>query len=159
MLARTSTPGRALDLACGGGRHTRLLVSHGFEVVAVDFAIACLRTVGGFGAHAVQAYAELLPFAPASFDLVVQTCFLDRAILPHVVELVRPGGVVLIETFLRAQHEATGHPRLEFCLEPGELERLCQTAGPELALFDTDEGDVGSATHPRHLAGIAARRL
>src|SRR5215470_13284859 len=36
-------PGRALDLACGGGRNAIFLAAHGWSVVGVDFSHAALE--------------------------------------------------------------------------------------------------------------------
>jgi SAM-dependent methyltransferase len=33
-------PGQVLDVACGNGRHTRLLLERGYDVVAVDRDLA-----------------------------------------------------------------------------------------------------------------------
>ena len=54
---------RALDLACGTGRHSRLLAELGFHVVALDFARAALARARSEGRRIrpVQADASALP--------------------------------------------------------------------------------------------------
>ena len=156
--AAASPGGRALDLACGSGRHTALLAASGFRAVALDQSgAACARVAHEVrGAHPVVADALALPFADATFDVVVQTLFLERALFPRLLGVLAPGGVLLAETFLVAQHEATGHPRREYCLDPGELVRLCMTVpGVRVAVVDAREGPVKCPDGVRHLAAVA----
>jgi len=125
---------RALDLAAGGGRHARLLAALGYRVVALDFSLVALRRLAAAepAVRALCADATRLPLGRESFDLIVQTCFLERAILPALAASLAGGGTLVLETFLVDQFERSGHPRREFCLERGELVRLC--AAPEVNL-------------------------
>jgi len=159
-LAPARGAGRALDVACGAGRHTALLAAHGFRTFALDSASAACRRVAEeiAGVHAVVAEAAAPPFAPGSFDAIVQTLFLDRGALPRLLEFLSPGGTLLVETFLRAQHEATGHPRLEFCLAPGELVQLCTAGLVPVQVVEAREGCVDRGGEPIHLAALAVRR-
>jgi tellurite methyltransferase len=152
---------RALDVACGSGRHATLLDGLGFRTVAFDHASTACHRVAQENprVRAVVADASALPFRAATFALIVQTRFLDRAILPDLFRVLRPGGVVLIETFLVAQHDATGHPRREFCLEPGELEALCRGAAAAIEVLECSEGRVGSGGDAAHLAAIAVCKV
>jgi len=151
---------RALDLACGSGRHAALLARHGFRTVVADHAVAACRRVADDqpDLHAVAADALALPFRTTSFAVIVQTLFLERAIFPALFSLLAPGGVLVAETFLLAQHEATGHPRREFCLAPGELVRLC-TDGGATRVLDAHEGPVPTAGGISWLASIAACKV
>lgn len=152
--------GLALDLACGSGRHAHLLASLGLTTVAVDFSTTALAHAAprGSGIRPVAADAAALPFAEARFDLIVQTCFLDRAIFPVLARLLAPGGLLVVETFTVAQFEATGHPRRELCLSPGELRSLCERADTALAPIDQTAADRGKPGRSRLVEGIAARR-
>jgi ubiquinone/menaquinone biosynthesis C-methylase UbiE len=77
-------PGRALDAACGTGRHAARLVDLGHQVVGVDSTPAMLalakRKVPG--ADFRRGHLDALPVQDASVDLV--TCSLA---LTHVAEL------------------------------------------------------------------------
>lgn len=160
-LARRSPGARALDVACGSGRHTALLAELGFRTVAFDHASAACARVARENPRVdvVVADASALPFHDATFALIVQTRFLDRAILPDLFRLLRPGGVLLIETFLVAQHEATGHPRREFCLEAGELEKLCRAAPYRIEVLECREGRVGDGDGAAQLGAIAVCKV
>lgn len=129
-VARFAPPappgGRALDLACGGGRHARLLLRGGWQVTAVD------RDVAGVADLRTDPAAELIetdlenapwPLGQRRFGLVVVTNYLWRALLPRIVTAVGPGGILLYETFARG-NERFGKPsNPDFLLQDGELLR------------------------------------
>lgn len=116
-----------LDLACGNGRHGRLFLDRGHDIVLLDkdtTAVADLAEVRG--ATILQEDLEdgrAFPFAGRIFGGVIVTCYLHRPILPAIVDAVAPGGVLLYETFARG-NEVYGHPAREaYLLEEGELLR------------------------------------
>ncbi len=90
---------RVLDVACGTGLITRLLARQGFQVVSLDLTPAMLAIAGRRGASCVNARAEALPFADASFDGLsfgYLLRYLDdpAATMQELVRVVRPGGPV-----------------------------------------------------------------
>lgn len=113
-----------LDLACGAGRHARHLAARGCTVVAIDRdaeAIAALATVAGVFTRRADLEGEPWPFAPASFDAVVVANYLHRPLFAPILDALRPGGVLLYETFMVA-NERFGRPsNPDFLLRPGEL--------------------------------------
>lgn len=117
--------GRVLDLACGSGRHARLLASLGYRVTAVDRdaeAIAELAAAQA-GIHTQVLDLELgtWPFASAGFEAVVVTNYLHRPRFAALLDLLSPEGVLIYETFMSG-NEALGRPaNPEFLLRPGEL--------------------------------------
>ena len=130
LLARGGT---ALDLACGSGRHARLLAARGCLVTAVDRDPEALAGLAGVpGLTAVQADLEGAPWPLAGrrFDAVVVVSYLHRPLFPAIREALASGGVLLYETFMRG-NEALGRPsRPEFLLEPGELLRAFADLSP-----------------------------
>jgi SAM-dependent methyltransferase len=115
-----------LDVACGRGRHARFFAGRGCTVTAVDRDPASIAAVAGI-CEAVQADIESgpWPFAGRAFDAVVVTNYLWRPLLPTIVASVKPGGVLLYETFA-VGNEAFGKPsRPDFLLRPGELLDAC----------------------------------
>jgi SAM-dependent methyltransferase len=122
--------GTVLDVACGRGRHMRYLAQRGLHVTGVDRDGAALAVAASFGT-VIEADIEQggWPFAAPeqaqSFDAVVVTNYLWRALLPHIVQSVAPGGVLIYETFASG-NESVGKPsRPDFLLRPGELLTAC----------------------------------
>ena len=122
-----ATPGTALDVACGSGRHLRWLAGAGWQVTGIDRdaeAIAPLRSL----AEIVEADIEggPWPLAGRTFDLVVVCNYLWRPLFDPIRAAVCPGGWLVWETFA-AGHEAIGRPRRpDFLLQRGELLRVCE---------------------------------
>jgi len=150
--------GDALDLACGSGRHAIWLAEQGFRTVAVDrdaTAIHALNQEAARRGLAVRAkvvdleYGQSFP-EPDSFDLIVVVHYLHRPLFPLLVSALRLGGVLVYETFTRAQ-AARGKPtNPAFLLESGELADLVRP----LAILSTREGDYDG----RMIASVIATR-
>jgi SAM-dependent methyltransferase len=123
FLSLIPAGGRVLDLAAGGGRHTRLLLDRGFEVHAVDRDTAALAPLAGPRCRVETVDLETgapWPFG-GGFDGIVVTNYLHRPLLPTIATALAPGGAVIYETFARG-NERFGRPRNpDFLLGPGEL--------------------------------------
>jgi SAM-dependent methyltransferase len=162
-LARLGPPragARALDLACGRGRHALLLARRGYLVDAVDWALPALATLAraaraeALAVSGVAADLATWPLPRTRYDLVLVVRFLARTRLEEMRDAVAPGGALLIETFLAGQ-ERWGRPRSpEHLLRPGELARLCRG----LDVLAAHEGPTERGGRPAMLAGILARR-
>lgn len=116
--------GRVLDLAAGGGRHTRLARARGHAVTAVDIEIAGLADLRGDAGVEILA-ADLeggpWPLGDRRFAGVIVTNYLHRPLLPRLVAAVAEGGALIYETFAIG-NEAFGKPsNPNFLLKPGEL--------------------------------------
>ena len=116
--------GIVLDLACGSGRHTRLLKARGYQVLAVDIDVTRVEDLSGAeNIEIMKADLEAgdWPFAERRFDGIVVTNYLHRPHLPRLVESLAPGGVLIYETFAKG-NEKLGRPsNPEFLLNPAEL--------------------------------------
>jgi SAM-dependent methyltransferase len=86
-------PGRALDLACGSGRHARWLVERGWDVTAVD-----LESFDIAGATFVRADLERREFRiePDLWDLIVCWLYWQPDLMPEIARGVREGGIVAL---------------------------------------------------------------
>ena len=100
-------PARALDLACGAGRHARWLAERGWEVVAID------RTPAPGVVVMDLESGDPLPFPPDSFDLVLIIHFLHRPLFAEAKRVTRRGGHVIAAIHTEAKHR--------FLVAPGEL--------------------------------------
>lgn len=117
-----------LDVACGWGRHMRLLAELGHTAVGVDRDAQAIAAATAFG-QAIQADIEEMPwpFQGRQFGGVVVTNYLWRALWPQIMGSLAPGGVLIYETFA-AGNESVGKPsRPDFLLQPGELLARCSS--------------------------------
>jgi SAM-dependent methyltransferase len=154
FLALVQPGGRALDLAAGAGRHSRLLLDHGLSVTAIDRDPD--RQPDTPGLSKIRADLEAGgPWPPGAqrFDLVVVTNYLHRPILPDIVGAVGPGGLLLYETFAQG-NERFGRPsNPDFLLRPGEL--AAAVAG-RLDILAFEQIELGQP-RPAVIQHIAAR--
>jgi SAM-dependent methyltransferase len=115
-----------LDLACGGGRHTRLFAEAGHPVTAVDIDLGNLGDLAGHpGVEPIQADLEggaSFPLSGRTFGGVVVTNYLHRPLLEDLVAAVAPGGVLIYETFAEGNETLGGRvTNPDFLLHHGEL--------------------------------------
>ena len=140
--------GRVLDVASGSGRHALFLASLGYQVDAVDRdeqALARLSS-GARARHLTGISSRVFDLEPPTqnpplghetYDAILIFFYLHRPLFPSLVDALKPGGVLLYETFTLDNHIRHHHPkRREFCLAQGELVRLL----PDLRILHYDEG-------------------
>jgi SAM-dependent methyltransferase len=114
--------GDVLDVACGNGRHARLLARLGYEVDAVDRDPGLFESKpGGVTLLGADIESGPWPYAGRSFDAIVVANYLHRPLLPVLVSSLAPGGILIYETFAQG-NERFGKPsNPAFLLAPGEL--------------------------------------
>jgi SAM-dependent methyltransferase len=141
--------GTVLDVAAGAGRHALFLAAHGYHVEAIDRDKSALEEL------ASVAHERSLPtittrtldleqppphepdLGKETYDGIVVFFYLYRSLFPYLVDALRPGGVLIYETFTIDNYFHHKHPRRwEFCLAPNELLRLAST----LHILHYDEG-------------------
>ena len=152
-LARTAlpllAPGDVLDIASGDGVLAELLAPHAQRYVCIDSS----QRVVAAARERLRRYANVdvregdmhaLPFADASFDLVVLMHALTYAAKPaqavaEAARVLRPGGRLLLSSLARHEHrnvvEAYGHQNLGFTAK--ELRKFTEKAGLSTASCDT----------------------
>lgn len=147
---------RALDVAMGRGRHATLLARAGFRTFGVDANLDAVRETvehargAGLVVHAFCADLTRFRLPDGHFDLVVVARYLQRDLFPDLRATVRPGGVVLYETFTTAQRALGFGPKSpEHLLEPGELRERFR--GFDVLFYE-------EILRPEAVARIVARR-
>ena len=146
--------GLVLDLAAGGGRHSRFFLERGHPVLALDRDATALRAIGHPRLTWMEADLESGPWLLESrrFAGVVVTNYLHRPLLPRIVAAVEEGGALLYETFAQ---EALGRPRNpDFLLGPGELIHAMRS---DLAIVAYEHGRI-ERPRPAVVQRIAAVR-
>ena len=150
--------GHVLDLACGGGRHTRYLRERGLRVTAIDI------DTSGLADLANDPLVEIVemdlerpgaePLRGRRFDAVVVTDYLFRPLLVPLADCLQPGGVFLYETFA-VGNERFGRPRNpDFLLRRGELLALAEG---RLSVLTYEHLSV-PPPNPRIVQHLCARR-
>ncbi len=133
--------GLVLDLAAGNGRHGRYFLDRGHPIVFVDRDVSALADLaaapsvpGGPGAEIIEADLETGrpvfdgdgPLAGRTFAAIVAVNYLYRPLMDGLIGALKPGGVLIYETFARGNEQFQKPRNPDHLLEQGELLRLCE---------------------------------
>ncbi len=107
-FAHLANKGRALDIACGMGRNALFLAKQGFRVDAVDISDVALQQLQKYTPQirCIQADLDSYSIPPATYDLIININFLQRRLFPEIIAGLRPGGILIFETFVNSEYEA-----------------------------------------------------
>lgn len=160
-LAGKLKPGKALDLACGAGRHAIFLAEKGWNVTAVDNSRVGIEITKKRAAEKAveidfrQADLEKGEFEiePDTYDLICDFYYLQRDLFSQMKSGVNAGGVIVSTIHL---YDAGGDTS-PFLLNEGELYGYFRDFEilhyHETSLTDKDAGE-----HHRRTAEIIAQR-
>jgi demethylmenaquinone methyltransferase/2-methoxy-6-polyprenyl-1,4-benzoquinol methylase len=169
--------GHVLDVATGTGLVAQALLDRGFRVTGLDQSpemLARARARFGDRVELVEASAESLPFADASFDHLTFTYLLryvddPAATLRELARVVRPGGTVAMLEFglprgiWRPAWDlwvGVGLPLAGRLISPGWLE-VGRFLGPSIREFHAryPAADLLSLWRDAGIRDVAPRRL
>ena len=158
-LHKAASIGPVVDLASGSGRHTRFCTEALYPSIAIDLnhlALQELRQHVETG-NLMPVLANLeepgvIPLQDASCGAVLVFRFLFRPLFPEIERILRPGGLLLYETFTSKQKDLPYGPSTErFLLKNGELAR----AFAHFEILDYFEGQ-SSDQPPNEISSLAA---
>jgi dihydroneopterin aldolase len=161
--------GKVLDVASGTGRHALFLASQGYQVDAIDHDVQALAQLSST-AHArsltgvTTQMMDLEPPPPSkpnigqeAYDVILVFFYLARPLFPYLIDALRPGGVLLYETFLIDNHFQHQHPkRKEFCLAHNELIDL--SSGLRIVHYDEGAHEGHRGGESVYTAQLVARK-
>jgi len=96
---------KALDLAMGEGRNGVYLATQGFDVLGLDISPIGLNKAKQLAKHLntkIQTRVvdlENYQLEKNSYDVIICTYYMQRDLFDQIKDSLRPGGMVLIETF------------------------------------------------------------
>jgi len=135
-LRRLPVTGQALDIGAAGGGNTRVLQSHGWRALALEYSDSVADVAKARGISAIRADARDLPLASDSCDLVTAFDILehideDYLAAAEIGRVLKPGGTALIAVpcdmaLWSAHDDEVGHVRR---YTRPELTNLIQKAG------------------------------
>jgi SAM-dependent methyltransferase len=151
--------GLALDAACGVGVNAAYLAKHGLEVIGIDISEYALHLAKSKIRHLDYpvefAVVDLsLPWLPKDFfDVITNFHFLERAAIPVYRQALKPGGLILFDTFMltKSNIDIPG-----YYLEPGELEQLFDEF--EIIHYSEEISEPSQSHGDRGIAQIVARK-
>jgi SAM-dependent methyltransferase len=149
---------RVLDVASGSGRHARFFASREAKVLAVDRdagALGQLSNAAGIDTLVADLEQGAWPLAGRTFDAIVVTNYLHRALFAHLRRALASDGVLLYETFAMG-NEAYGRPaNPDFLLCQDELLSFASMP-PALTVVAFEQGLVDGKARRAVVQRIAA---
>jgi len=115
-----STPGVALDVAGGVGRHSFWLAERGWKVKLVDVSKVGIelarKNIGAQKNYSSRVEAEVVDLQAKSdlgeeqYDLVLVFFYLQRELFPALITALKPGGLLIYKTYTLEQQRFAGGP-------------------------------------------------
>jgi tellurite methyltransferase len=120
--------GRVLDLAMGNGRNAIYLAKAGFKVEGVDMSPEAvnmaLQSSQEAGVTIKAQIADLesnYQIEKDAFDAIICFNYLQRSLIPQIKDGLRPGGMVMYETFIVDQAQFGKPQNPDYLLKHNEL--------------------------------------
>ena len=154
--------GATLDLACGLGGNALFLARRGLQVDAWDVAELAVEKLNelavsqGLAVHTEARDVVANPPPPNSFDVIVVSRFLQRQLVPSLIEALKPKGLVFYQTFVQDKPPGIGPQNPDYLLAENELLKLFSVLR---ILVYREEGGVGDVLQGfRHEAMLVGQR-
>jgi tellurite methyltransferase len=151
--------GRVLDVAAGAGRNALFLARRGAIVEALDISLTGLRlarqeaAAEGLTLLAAQVDLESFPLPRRRYDAIINIRYLQRSLFVPFRQAIKPGGIILFETFLIDQQALSEHRTAAYLLQRGEL----RAAFSDWDVLICEEGFYQTSCGPSYLARMIAR--
>ena len=120
--------GRVLDVAMGNGRNAIYLARAGFEVEGVDMSPEAVNTALESAQEAgVTIRAQVtdlesdFQIEKGAYNVIICFNYLQRLLIPQIKEGLRPGGMVVYETFTVDQAQFGKPHNPDYLLKHNEL--------------------------------------
>jgi tellurite methyltransferase len=119
--------GPVIDIAMGNGRDAIFLAGKGFRVWGLERSGEAIRITRegsvntGHSIFIISGDAHSLPFRKGSVTCVMVFYFLLKSVMDEVVDLLKKGGILIYETFLKRQNKIDRWRNPEYLLDDGEL--------------------------------------
>jgi tellurite methyltransferase len=124
----------ALDLGCGGGRDAVFLAQNRINVMAIDRESKVLKRAKSLA----QSCGASLKFKccalgnkdclpDTQFDLILGVRFLNRQIIPHLTDLLKPNGYLVWQTFVDNGEAINSPKNKNAILDQGELAEVFES--------------------------------
>jgi SAM-dependent methyltransferase len=157
-------PGRALEIAVGHGRNAVALAARGWDVTGIDVSKEGLLAAAGNAERAGvrlslrQETDETFDFGDSAWDLVAviygPVAIADAAYAARLHRSVRPGGLVVVESFAS---DRMSQGRRPVDIDPADLRHAFDTF--RIVRFEDVDGVSEWDPQPARLVRLVAQRM
>ncbi len=156
---------RALDLACGAGRHAVFLAARGMRVTAVDASRVGVELMLErareknlwIDARVADLERGEFKIEEGAYDLVCDFYYLQRDLFQRMRAGLKPGGLLVAAIHMVDESPSVKPMNPDFLLRPGELREAF--GGLEILHYlETTGHDPDAGEHTRRSAEIIGRQ-
>ena len=146
--------GNALDIAMGEGRNGVFLATKGFQVTGIDISetglskAKALAKEQGVSIETQVVDLETYQLPANTFNVIICTYYLQRDLFPHMINALKPGGMIVVETYTLDHLKYRPRFPRQFLLEPNELLHHFK----DLTVLQYQRRDDGQAAYASILA-------
>jgi len=146
--------GKTLDIAMGEGRNGVFLAAKGFNVTGIDISETGLKKAHTLAkAHGVTIETKVVDLEtyqlPAeTYDVIICTYYLQQDLFPQIIQALKPGGMVVMETYTLDHLKYRARFPRQFLLKPNELLQHFE----DLTILQYQMRDDGQAAYASILA-------
>ena len=119
--------GKALDIAMGEGRNGVFLATKGYQVTGIDISetglnkARALAKEHGVSIETTVVDLETYQLPTERYDVIICSYYLQRNLFPQMINALKPGGVIMVETYTLEHLKYSPRFPRQFLLEPNEL--------------------------------------
>ena len=156
--------GEVLDLACGSGRNGLWFADKGHKVTFIDKSMANLNVPSEPHSDSKPTDHTYLTWdledgsapelMPDKYDLVLVFNYLHRPLFSQIAAAVKPGGLIVYETFIKKQAQIGRPKNPKFLLKANELKNEFK----KWAVLHYFEGEVINGLNLSYKAQLIARK-
>jgi len=152
-----NSPGRALDVAGGGGRHAIWLAEHGWDTTMIDtsevaVSLAAERAAkAGVDLRLIHSDLTTATLPDGPWDLILIVHYLQRDLFLPAIDRLADDGLLAFSVATVRNLERRERPPLPYLLQEGEA--LSLVDGLEILHYEE-----GWSAEDRHEARVVARK-
>ena len=151
-----------MELACGIGGNALFLAKKGLETYAWDISSVAIEQLNRLAlSHGLTLHTRVCdivqqPPAANRYDVIVVSRFLERRLIPAIIDALTPQGLVFYQTFIQEKSLEFGPSNPAYLLTENEL--LWWFSGLRVLAY-REEGNVGNIAQGfRNQAMIVAQK-
>ncbi len=135
---------KALDLACGSGRHSIFMASMGYNVDAVDISSIAIDSLkkqkDNYNINCIESDLDRYNLKENYYDFIIMTNYINRELISKSLVSLRVDGYFFIETYMKSDFNEKKDSNDDNLLKQDELKTFFDR-NYEIIFYDEVENE------------------